>query len=146
MPRSAWKVGQHRAAGRDGDIAELGFLSHAPSASNRPRTMMPQSKKYANRRAFAHSQLERKRAQLLVPCHAREKTRRAECRVQIFESSPRALVQKQQSAHRIAGDFGGYAGVLAEIRSIVTRYAAACFLDSRVQEPAAGRFNQGIGR
>jgi hypothetical protein len=55
----------------------------------------------------------------------------------------RPLIKKQQRADRIAGDFGGYAGVLAEVRSVVPCHAAACFLNSGLQEPAASRRDAG---
>ena len=140
------KIRQHRPAGRNGGVAELGFASHTPSTQQSAHNDAA-IEKIRERRALRRirRELERKRAKLRIPCYARKKTRRAECRVQVLRIA-RPLMQEEESADGVAGYFGGDAGVLAEVRTIVTRHAAACFLNSRVQEPAAGRVDQGIGR
>ena len=136
------EVCQHRPAGGNGGIAELGFRGHAPSTQQAAHDDAAIEEVRECRRG---RQLEWERAKLCVPCHARKKARRAQCRVKICGVAG-ALMQKEKSADGVAGDFGGDARVLAEIGAVVSCNAAARFLNSRVQEPAAGRFDRGIGR
>lgn len=143
---ATWKIGQHSAAGLDSRIAEFGVFGDAPNGQEPAHNDAAVEKICVGRFRFAiERRLERKGGKPRVPRIASQKSRRAEARFQVSGVS-RPPMEKHQSAHRVAGDLGGYAGVLAEVRSIVSRHAPACFLDSRLQEPAAGRIHQPVGR
>jgi hypothetical protein len=57
------------------------------------------------------------------------------------------MMQVNQSADCVAGDFGGDFGVLATIRVVVTGDSAACFADAGMKKPVAGALDDcGWGR
>ena len=129
----------------DSRIQEFGVLGHTPGIQQPahddatikeicqviPRNAVPK--------------LEWKSAQTGVPRGSSQKARRAEPRLQICRISS-ALMKEQQRAERIASNLRGYAGVLPEIRFVIPSHTTACLLDSGLQEPAAGRFDERVGR
>lgn len=139
------EVGQHRAAGRNGGIAKFGVGSHAPRTQQAAYddAAIEKVRKWRARRAAR--EFERKRSELPVPGLTRKKMRRPESRIEVG-GVPSPFMQKQENTNGITGDFRGYARILPEIGAVVARHPAAGFLNSRVQEPAAGRIDQGIGR